>query len=116
MRTKKAQELQRRARVRKNLRATGERVRLSVHRSNVAIYAQLIDDTTRKTLVGVSEAHITKDAKMNKTEKARLLGLELAKRAKEQKISTVSFDKGSYRYHGRVKALAEGAREGGLQF
>jgi large subunit ribosomal protein L18 len=53
---------------------------------------------------------------MNKTEKARLLGLELAKRAKEQKISIVSFDKGSYRYHGRVKALAEGAREGGLQF
>lgn len=115
MRTKKAQASQRNMRVRRKLRATSERVRLSVHRSNVSIYAQLIDDTKRVTLVGVSEAHIEGKGK-TKTERAKLVGMELAKRAKEQKITTVSFDKGSFRYHGRVKALAEGAREGGLTF
>ena len=115
MRSKKEQMSQRRIRVRRKLRATGDRIRLSIHRSNVAIYAQLIDDIKRVTLIGISEAHIEAKGK-NKTEKAKLLGMELAKRAKEQKITTVMFDKGSYRYHGRVKALAEGAREGGLTF
>lgn len=115
MKSLNKQKVQRQHRVRRKLGATGERIRLSVHRSNVSIYAQLIDDMKRVTLVGVSETHIDAKGK-NKTEKARLLGVELAKRAKEQKITTVAFDKGAYRYHGRVKALAEGAREGGLIF
>ncbi len=115
MRRKIEQIKQRKARVRKQLRATGKRIRLSVSRSNVAIYAQLIDDTKRITLIGVSEAHIEAKGK-NKTERARMVGIELAKRAKEHKVTEVSFDKGAYRYHGRVKALAEGAREGGLTF
>jgi large subunit ribosomal protein L18 len=116
MKRTSAQISQRQRRVRKELRSNSDRIRLSVHRSNVAIYAQLIDDTKRVTIVGVSEAHIKADKKMTKTEKAKLLGLELAKQAKEHKISMVSFDKGAYRYHGRVKALADGAREGGLVF
>lgn len=89
--------------------------RLSVFRSNEYIYAQIIDDTMGKTIVGVSEKALGK-TKGNKTEKAKELGVQIAKLAVEKKIKSVVFDKGSYKYHGRVKALAEGAREGGLQF
>ncbi len=79
------------------------------------MYAQIIDDAKRATLVGVSEKALEKPTG-SKTEKAKALGLALAKAAVSKKIKEVVFDKGSYRYHGRVKALAEGAREGGLQF
>lgn len=107
---------QRRARrIRSAVRGTAAKPRLSVFRSNDYIYAQLIDDTMGKTLLGVSEKTVEKVAG-TKTEKAKTLGMALAKAAGEKKIKEVVFDKGSYRYHGRVKALAEGAREGGLKF
>lgn len=106
---------QRQKRTRKQIKATTDRIRLSVFRSNNYIYAQLIDDVQRKTLIGVSE-HLLSEKKGTQTERAKELGLHLAKLAKEKKIQEVVFDKGAYKYHGRVKALAEGAREGGLQF
>lgn len=91
-----------------------KRPRLSVFRSNKFIYAQIIDDEKGKTLVGVSEKRILE--KKTKTEKAKLLGLLLAKKAAKRKINSVVFDRGSFKYHGRVKALVLGAREGGLKF
>jgi len=106
---------QRKVRISSKVRGTKEKPRLSVFRSNDHMYAQIIDDAAGKTLVGVSEKAIGKQAG-NKTEKAKLLGMALAKEAVSKKIAAVVFDKGSYRYHGRVKALAEGAREGGLKF
>ncbi len=90
-------------------------VRLSVFRSNKYIYAQLIDDTAGKTLASVNEKQLSKAAG-TAVERARTVGLELAKKATAQKVQKVVFDKGSYAYHGRVKAIAEGAREGGLSF
>lgn len=112
---KKLQKTQRQRRVRGKMEGSAATPRLSVHRSNNVIYAQLIDDEKGMTLLGLSQKHV-KDAKGNKVEKAKALGLHVARLAKEKKISKVVFDRGSYRYHGRVKALAEGAREGGLQF
>ncbi len=103
-------------RVRSKIVGTKERPRLSVFRSNVHIYAQLIDDEQRKTIMGVSEKQLEKEEKLKKIEKARKLGKLLAKMAVEKHIIRVVFDRGSYAYHGRTKALAEGAREGGLQF
>jgi len=105
---------QRKLRISQKVRGTTEKPRLSVFRSNDHIYAQLIDDTMKKTMVGVSEK--TLKITGNKTEKAKAVGIELAKAAISKKITTVVFDKGSYKYHGRVKSLAEGAREGGLKF
>lgn len=104
---------QRQERTRAKVRLISPRPRLSVFRSNSYIYAQIIDDKSQKTLLGVSEK---KEQKGNKTERAHMLGQELAKMALTKKIKEVVFDKGRYAYHGRVKALAEGAREGGLVF
>lgn len=95
------------------------RLRLAVFRSNKSIYAQIIDDNQAKTLVVASEKDLDKKAlnnKITKTEKANLVGKILAQKALDKKIKQVFFDRRDYRYHGRVKALAEGAREGGLQF
>lgn len=103
----------RQARIRAKIRSVSTLPRLSVYRSNNYIYAQIIDDKAHKTVVGVAEK---KDQTGTKTEKARQLGAQLAKLAIEKKVKEVVFDKGSYSYHGRVKALAEGAREGGLVF
>lgn len=111
--TDRTQKRQRRTRAK--FVGTKEMPRLSVYRSNRAIYAQLIDDGSAKTLVGVSEKQLEK-VSGSKTEKAKTLGLLLAKKALDAKIKKAVFDRGSYQYHGRVKALAEGAREGGLQF
>ena len=105
---------QRKTRISRSITGTMERPRLSVYRSNMSLYAQIIDDTAKKTLVGISEKAI--EIKGTKIEKAKALGMKLAELAKANKISKVAFDKGSYAYHGRVKAFAEGAREGGLQF
>ncbi len=97
-------------------------MRLSVYRSNKAIYAQIIDDRVGKTLVSVSEKEIKtavvegKEKKMTKIAKAGMVGKLLAEKALEKKIKKVVFDRGSNRYHGRVKALAEGSRAGGLIF
>lgn len=119
--TKKSQKERRKARVRIKIGGTAERPRLSVFRSNRKIYAQLIDDEKGKTLIAASERELDKKTKKQKnrktkTERASLVGELLAKRAAKKKIKQVVFDRGSYRYHGRVKALAEGARKGGLKF
>jgi len=112
----KNRTVRREARIRAKIQGTADRPRLSVYRSNVAIYAQLIDDANHKTLMGITEKEVETKEKMTKSEKAKAVGSALAKKAKEKKITAVVFDKGSYAYHGRVKALADGAREGGLVF
>ena len=107
--------LKRRRRVRAKVRGTAERPRISVFRSNRGITAQLIDDTAGRTLAAANwtEADLRGLAPM---EQARRVGAVLAERAQAAGVSAVVFDRGGYQYHGRVKALAEGAREGGLQF
>jgi len=111
--------LRRHARVRKNLAGTADRPRLSVFRSLSEIYVQVIDDQAGRTLVSASsvdnELRGTMDGK-NKTEQAKLVGQAVAKRAQDKGISAVVFDRGGFRYTGRIKAVADGAREGGLQF
>ena len=101
-----------RRRIRKKIQGTAERPRLSVYRSNSHIYAQLINDLDGHTLVSAST--FGGDAAGNPTEKSKELGKLLATKAKDAGIETVVFDRNGYRYHGRVKALADGAREGGL--
>ncbi|MBE2280106.1 MAG: 50S ribosomal protein L18 [Ignavibacteriaceae bacterium] len=108
------------AKVRKKVSGTPDRPRLTVYRSLNHIYAQLIDDVNGKTLVAYSTK--TKDSVKDleslkgKTSKSKLVGKCLAEKALAQSITTCVFDRNGYRYHGRVKALAEGAREGGLKF
>ena len=106
-------------RVRKKLTGTAQRPRLNVFRSLNGIYAQIIDDQAGNTLVSAStvEAELGEKVKgMKKSEQAKLVGQKVAERAKSKGITIVIFDRGGYRYVGRVKALADGAREGGLQF
>ena len=104
-------------RVRKKIRGTAEKPRLSVFRSNKAIYAQLIDDTAGKTLAAASSiSKEVDDKKITKTEAAREVGKVIAEHAGQAGISNIVFDRNGYLYHGRVKSLAEGAREGGLKF
>src|SRR3954463_1044120 len=107
--------LRRRRRVRSKVHGTAERPRISVFRSNRGIFAQVIDDEAGRTLASVQW---TEDAlrSLKPMEQASEAGKLLASRAKEAGIDTAVFDRGGYRYHGRVKALAEGAREGGLKF
>ncbi len=102
-------------RIRKAVKGTAERPRLSVYRSNLTTYCQLIDDKSGHTLAAASSSDKT-IGKANKVEQARLTGKLIAERAKALNISGVVFDRGGYLYHGRVKSLADGAREGGLQF
>lgn len=101
-------------RIRKVVKGSAERPRLSVFRSNKAIYAQLIDDNKGVTLASASSVDV--DTKGNKVELAAAVGKALASKAAAAGITSVVFDRGGYLYHGRVKSLAEGAREGGLQF
>jgi large subunit ribosomal protein L18 len=111
--------IHRHARVRKKVSGTPTRPRLSVYRSLAEIYAQVIDDQAGRTLVSASSIDHELRAKMNgmkKTEQARLIGLAIAERARAMGIQQVVFDRGGYRYMGRVKALADAAREGGLEF
>lgn len=103
----------RKVRTRAKIKGIPNRPRLSVFRSNKAIYAQLIDDDKGITLVSAREKKLGKKTKI---ERAQEVGKILAERALKKKIKTVVFDRGQYRYHGRVKALAEGARKGGLKF
>lgn len=112
---KKIRKLRRAGRVRNKILAKKTFPRLTVFRSNKYIYAQIINDKKGVTLVAVSEKEI-EDSKMKKIEKAKVVGQKLAQKAKSKKIKNVVYDKGAYRYHGRIKALAEGAREGGLVF
>ena len=113
--TKAQHRLRRRRRVRAKARGSGERPRLSVFRSNRGIFAQLIDDDRGATVAAVSwtEPELRDLAPL---EQAKRVGELLADRAKEAGVETCVFDRGGYRYHGRVRALAEGAREGGLKF
>ena len=104
-----------RLRIRKKLAGTKERPRLSVYRSNHDIYAQLIDDEQGHTLLAASSRSM-KEISGPKTDRSKEVGKTLAKQALEIGITNVVFDRGGYLYHGRVKALADGAREGGLQF
>ena len=108
--------LRRHRRVRGKVRGTAERPRLFVFRSNRGIFAQLIDDDAGKTLAAASWLTLAKSFKGDKTEQAAEVGKQLAAAAKKAGIETVVFDRGGYLYHGRVKALADGAREGGLKF
>ena len=106
-------------RVRQKVQGTDSRPRLCVYRSLNHIYAQVIDDTQGHTLISAStnEPEIRGDtAGKSKTERAQMAGMMLAKRAADKGISQVAFDRGGYKYHGRIKALAEAAREGGLKF
>jgi large subunit ribosomal protein L18 len=117
--TRKEQRIRRHQRVRKNLSGTPERPRLNVFRSVSDIYAQVIDDQAGHTLVSASS--IDHDlrataASVNKTEQAKLVGKLVAERAKEKGVTKVVFDRGGFRYIGRVKALADAAREAGLEF
>lgn len=103
--------------IRRKLSGTAERPRLSVFRSNNEIYAQVINDLEHKTLVGTS-SRVKSISEQSGTKSAisRLVGLEIARLAKENGINAVVFDRNGFNYHGRIKALAEGAREGGLDF
>ena len=102
-------------RVRSKVRGSVERPRLSVFRSNRAIWAQVIDDGKGRTLASAASVHV-KDTGLSKRDQATKVGELLAERAKAAGITQVVFDRGPYLYHGRVKALADGAREGGLDF
>lgn len=110
------QRERRHKRVRGKIFGKKERPRLSVFRSNKYIYAQLIDDEEGKTLVSASDREIKSRKKLAKVEKAKNVAELLIKKALEKNIKEIVFDRGSYKYHGRIKALAEAARKGGLKF
>jgi len=116
--TKSERRLRIKRRIRKRLSGTAERPRLAVFRSNTQIYAQFVDDIKGVTLAAASSLakEVAEKTKITKTEQARLVGQLAAKMAVEKGITEVVFDRGGYLYHGRVKALAEAAREGGLKF
>ena len=103
-------------RIKKTVSGTAQKPLLAVFRSNSEIYAQIIDDTKGVTLVAASSRDKDLKASGTKTEKAKQVGEAIAKKALAAGIETISFDRGGYLYHGRVKSLAEGAREGGLKF
>lgn len=110
-------------RIRAKISGTAERPRLSVFRSNAHIYVQLIDDVANKTLTYASDTELEeknsqaeKNAEGRKISVARKVGALIAEKAKKLKLDTVVFDRGGVKYHGRIKAIAEGAREGGLKF
>ena len=113
--TRPAKRLKRRRRVRAKITGTAERPRISVFRSNRGVFAQIIDDASGRTLAAVNW---TEDElkSLKRMEQASKAGQLLAERAKAAGVETAVFDRGGYQYHGRVKALAEGAREGGLIF
>jgi len=115
VKTQQQRRLRRRRRVRAKIRGTADRPRLAIYRSNRGLYAQLIDDDRGHT---VAQASWTEDEirKLDAGERAKRAGELIAERAKSAGVETCIFDRGGYRYHGRVAALAEGAREGGLQF
>jgi large subunit ribosomal protein L18 len=114
--TTREARLRRHRRVRRHVQGSAERPRLVVFRSNRGIEAQLVDDVEGKTLASASHTALPKTFKGSRTEQAAEVGKRLAAAAKKAGVETVVFDRGGYLYHGRVKALAEGAREGGLRF
>lgn len=115
--TRESERIRRHARVREKVRGSSARPRLAVYRSLTHIYGQLIDDTAGKTLVAASslDARKEKGSADKKSEQAKAVGAALGERAKKAGITEVVFDRGGYRYHGRVKALAEGVRAAGVK-
>ncbi len=114
---KREKRKRRHRRVRAVIRGTAEFPRLSVFRSNKHIYAQIIDDEKGETLISSSDLELPKaNKKGKKTDVAFAVGEIIAQKAKKKKIIKVKFDRGGYKYHGRIKALASGARKGGLKF
>ena len=113
-RAKREARLRRHRRVRRRVVGTTERPRLAVFRSNRHIYAQIIDDMTGRTVAAAGSVGLPGDD--DKTAEAKRVGVELARRAKQAGVSAVVFDRGGYQYHGRVQALADAVREGGLEF
>jgi large subunit ribosomal protein L18 len=119
MQAKRAGRAYRKARVRSKVHGTAERPRLAVYRSNRYISAQIIDDDTARTVVAANDLKMdapTVEGLEGKVARAKAVGLALAEAAKANGVETVVFDRAGYKYHGRVAALAEGAREGGLKF
>lgn len=119
VKTREQRRERRHRRVRAKVHGTAERPRLVVHRSINHVEGQVVDDVSGRTLVGLSTLDAglrEKRGEMNKTEASRAAGKALAEKAREQGVTRVVFDRGGYVYHGRVKAFAEGAREGGLDF
>lgn len=112
--SRNSMRIKRHNRIRKNLSGTKELPRLNVFRSNTNMYAQIIDDETGRTLVSTSSLELKLDK--NNIETAKKVGESIAKKAIEAKITEVVFDRSGYLYHGRIKALAEAAREAGLKF
>jgi len=115
VKTAPARRLKRRRRVRSKVRGSAERPRISVFRSNRGISAQLIDDDSGRTIAAVNWTEESLRG-LGSMAQSKRIGTELAQRAKAAGVESAVFDRGGYQYHGRVKALAEGAREGGLQF
>lgn len=113
-RSENNQKKRRQIRVRSKLGSRDQRLRLSVYRSNKYIAVQLIDDKKGETVIGISDKVLK--TKGTKSDRAKALGLILAEKIKTKKISKIVFDRGSYSYHGRVKNIAEGLREGGIEF
>jgi len=111
-----AARLKRHSRIRRKISGTAEIPRLSVFRSNVHIYAQIIDDVSGKTLAAASTLDKGFDKSGTKKEQSKKVGTDVAKKAADAGIKKVVFDRGGYQYHGRVQELADGAREGGLEF
>lgn len=117
MNNKSTARLKIKYRIRKKISGVSSKPRLNVFRSNTDIYAQLIDDANGQTIASASSRDKDiKAQKITKTEQGKLVGAVIARKASELGLTTVIFDRGGYIYHGRVKAVAEGAREGGLQF
>jgi|TARA_Y100000310_G_scaffold277962_1_gene296111 large subunit ribosomal protein L18 len=110
---KQQQRIRRHRRIRAKVQGTGKRPRLSVFRSNQHLYLQLVDDEKGRTILSVSD--IKRKTKKKGVELAKELGVVVAKEATEKKIQHIVFDRGGYKYHGQIKAVAEGAREGGLR-
>jgi len=116
MQTKQEKRYRRHRRVRAKVKGTKDCPRLSVFRSSQHIYVQLIDDNKGKTLLSFSDSEIKKNKGLTKIQLAKQVGSSIAKKALERKIKKVVFDRAGYKYHGRVKAVAEGARKEGLSF
>ena len=114
--TKREQRERRHRRIKAKVIGTPDKPRLSVYKSNKFIYGQIIDDTSGKTIVSVSDIKLNAGVKKTKLEKAKIVGSMLGKVAVDKKIDKIVFDRGGFIYTGRVKALAEGAREAGLKF
>ncbi|MBU3741961.1 MAG: 50S ribosomal protein L18 [Candidatus Kapabacteria bacterium] len=120
MQLKSARHTRRKMSVRRKITGSTERPRLTIFRSAVHIYAQIIDDTRGVTLASAStvdkEVRGKITSEMTKSDESKIVGMVLAQRAKSSNVNTVAFDRNGFLYHGRVKALADGAREGGLEF